>query len=65
MVKNPINQQENNFRHVAATAKNKIISETVNDDLHEKEVTGVAFAVDNDKVATNILLDDKAEYSSL
>ncbi len=27
MVKNPIDQQENNFRHTAATAKNKIISE--------------------------------------
>jgi hypothetical protein len=65
MVKNPINQQENNFRHIAATAKNKMVSEAVNDDLHEKEVTGVAFAVDNDKVATNILLDDKTAYSSL
>lgn len=65
MVKNPIDQQENNFRHTAATAKNKIISETVDGDLHEKEVTGVAFAVDNDKVAANVILDDKSEHSSL
>jgi len=65
MVKNPIDQQENNFRHIAATAKNKIVSETVDNDLHEREVTGVAFAVENDKIATDIILDGKAEQSSL